>query len=404
MRPPRILYVVSLYPCWSETFIAREIRALLEAGADVRLLSLKPPSEDLVHPEAEPLLPRVRHPPPPVTATLARLRAVRAHRRALAEIAGLVGGGLAHHPIDLAKSVVALGRGLDHLDWVRDFDPDVIHAHWATFPSTVAWMLARLLDRPFGFTAHAHDIFVNDQLLGLKIEAAAFPVAISRYNVDWLAAHVTPRARQRMTVVHCGVDLPAWPFQPEGRDPDLIVAVGRLDPIKGFEVLIEAVATLARRGRAVRARIIGDGPLWPTLEGRVAELGLGERISFSGAMSQVEVRAAVRAAAIVALPCVVAPDGDRDGIPVSLMEAMASGAPVVSTPISGIPELVGDGREGLLVQPGDPAALARALARLLDDAPLRRGLAEAARAKVEREFDAAAEARKLLALFSTAVR
>ena len=404
MRPPRILYVVSLYPCWSETFIAREIRALLEAGADVRLLSLKPPSEDLVHPEAEPLLPRVRHPPPPVTATLARLRAVRAHRRALAEIAGVVAGGLAHHPIDLAKSVVALGRGLDHLDWVRDFNPDVIHAHWATFPSTVAWMLARLLDRPFGFTAHAHDIFVNDQLLGLKIEAAAFPVAISRYNVDWLAAHVTPRARERMTVIHCGVDLPAWPFQPEGRDPDLIVAVGRLDPIKGFEVLIEAVATLARRGRAVRARIIGDGPLWPTLEGRVAELGLGERISFSGAMSQVEVRAAVRAATIVALPSVVAPDGDRDGIPVSLMEAMASGAPVVSTPVSGIPELIGDGHEGLLAPPGDPAALARALARLLDDPPLRRGLAEAARAKVEREFDAVAEARKLLALFSTAVR
>ena len=102
MHPPRILYVVSLYPCWSETFIAREIRALLDAGADVRILSLKPPSEDLVHPEAEPLRPRVRYPPPPVTATLARLRAVRAHRRALGEVAGVVASGLAHHPIPIS--------------------------------------------------------------------------------------------------------------------------------------------------------------------------------------------------------------------------------------------------------------------------------------------------------------
>ena len=175
---------------------------------------------------------------------------------------------------------------------MRGFDPDVIHAHWATFPSTVAWMLAGLLGKPFGFTAHAHDIFVSQQLLRLKIEAAAFPIAISRYNVDWLAAHVTPQARARMTVVHCGVDLPAWPFQPEGRDPDLIVAVGRLDPIKGFEVLIEAVAILARRGRAVRARVIGDGPLWPTCwRGASPSWAWASRIRFSGAMSQVEVRA-----------------------------------------------------------------------------------------------------------------
>jgi colanic acid/amylovoran biosynthesis glycosyltransferase len=402
LPPSRILYVVSLFPCWSETFIVREIAALIAAGADVRILSLKAAREDLVHPEAERLLPRVRHPLSPGRAALRRAAALLAHPRALSSLALALTRALARHPVALAKSLEAVARGVEQLDWVREFDPDVIHAHWASYPTTAALALGRLSGKPFGFTCHAHDIFMHDHLLREKIESAAVPVTISRYNVEWLAEHVTPRARDRMKVIHCGVDLPTWAFKQEGREEDLIVTVGRLDPIKGFDVLVDALAELKRQGRRFRCRIIGEGPLRGALQASIDRQGLSEQVELVGARPQAAVRAALYAASIFALPSLIAPSGDRDGIPVSLMEAMAAGAPVVSTRVSGIPELIDEEREGLLVSPRDPRALADTLGRLLDDAELRRRLARGARAKVEREFDAAREANKLLELFAHA--
>jgi glycosyltransferase involved in cell wall biosynthesis len=399
VRPRRLLYVVSLFPCWSETFIVREIATLIAAGADVQILSLKAPREKLVQPDAERLLPRVRHPMAAWPAALARLHALAASPLVLSSTVLHVVRRLRQRPVDLAKSLEALARGVEHLEWIRSFDPDIIHAHWGTFPSTVAWALARLLNKPFGFTCHAHDIFVNDQLLKEKIEGAAVAVTISRFNVTWLAERITPLARERLHVIHCGVDLTTVPFRDEGRQAGTIVSVGRLDAIKGFDVLIDAVGELARQGRRVRCQIIGEGPREAELRARIAQGGLGELVELAGARPQAEVRAALYSAAIFALPSVVTPSGDRDGIPVSLMEAMAAGTPSVSTTVSGIPELVEHESEGLLVPEGDASALAGALARLLDDPLLGRRMAVAARAKVEREFDATHEARKLLQLF-----
>jgi len=380
----------------------REIAALVAAGADVRILSLKAPSEELVHPEARRLLRRVRYPLSPGPAALRRAAALLAHPRALSSLALALGRALARRPLELAKSLESVARAVEQLDWAREFDPDVIHAHWASYPSTAAMILGRLLGKPFGFTCHAHDIFVHDHLLREKLESAAVPVTISRYNVEWLAEQVTASARDRMTVIHCGVDLPSLSFQEDGREEDLIVAVGRLDPIKGFDVLVYALAGLKQQGRRLRCQVIGEGPLRGELQARIDRHRLSELVELVGARPQAEVRAALGAATIVALPSLVAPNGDRDGIPVSLMEAMAAGAPVVSTRVSGIPELIEDEREGLLVSPQDSRALGQALARLLDDAALRRRLAVAARAKIEREFDAAREGNKLLELFAHA--
>lgn len=396
MSHPRLLYVVSLFPCWSETFIVREIATMIAAGADVRILSLKPPHEKLVQAEAEKLMPRVRHPLAPSRAALARARAFTAYPLALSSTVLRLVRLLARQPLQVAKSLEALARAVEQLDWIRDFDPDIIHAHWGTYPSTVAWALARVLKKPFGFTCHAHDIFVNNHLLKEKIESARVPVTISRFNVDWLAQRVTPLARERMTIVHCGVDLSAAAFRPQARQSGLILAVGRLDHIKGFDVLIEALALMARQGRSVRCRIIGSGPFEPSLRATIVRHGLGETVELSGALPQSEVHEALGFASVFVMPSVVTPEGDRDGIPVSLMEAMAVGTPVVSTRVSGIPELVDDEREGLLVPERDPPALAAALARLLDNPDLGRDLAVRARAKIEREFDATCEARKLL--------
>jgi colanic acid/amylovoran biosynthesis glycosyltransferase len=396
----RVLYIVSLFPCWSETFIAREIATLVAAGVDVRILSLKPPSEKLVQPDAERLLHRARHPLPKGRAVVARTRAFAEHPIALARASARIVARLALRPKDAAKSLEALARGVEHLDWIRAFDPHIIHAHWATFPSTVAWALARVLDKPFGMTCHAHDIFVNDHLLAEKIESAKVAVTISRFNVEYLATHVSPLARERLHVIHCGVDLDATPFRPDGRGPGTIVAVGRLDPIKGFEDLVEAVGILADEGRKIRCRLVGEGPLENDLRRRIASRRLEHTFELTGALPQRDVRSALSDASVFVLPSVVTPAGDRDGIPVSLMEAMAVGTPVVSTHVSGIPELIDDGREGLLVPARSPAELARALARVLDDPALGNRMAVAARAKVERDFDAAREAHKLLGLFA----
>ena len=400
--PRRVLYVVSLFPCWSETFIVREIETLIALGADVRILSLKAPYEKIVHPEAERLLPRVRHPLPAWSAALARARAFVAHPIALSSIVARVLTRLASRPADLAKSLAALARGVEHLAWIREFDPDLIHAHWATYPSTVAWALAKALRKPFGFTCHAHDIFVNDHLVKEKIEAADVPVTISRYNVEWLAKHRTPSARGRLHVVHCGVNLATIAFRAGGREPGLILAVGRLDATKGFDVLIDAVGALHRQGRRVRCRIVGEGPLEPSLRAAIARHRLTDLVELTGALPQGAVRESLRAASIFALPSVITESGNRDGIPVALMEAMAAGTPAVSTRVSGIPELIEDGAEGLLVPERDSRALAAALARLLDDPELGAQLAVAARAKIERQFDAALEAHKLLDLFAHA--
>jgi colanic acid/amylovoran biosynthesis glycosyltransferase len=163
---------------------------------------------------------------------------------------------------------------------------------------------------------------------------------------------------------------------------------------------VEIADGFDERGLRVRCRIIGEGPLEPELRRRIARRKLEGVVELTGAAPQADVRAALYRAAIFVLPSVVTPSGDRDGIPVSLMEAMAAGTPVVSTRVSGIPELVEHGREGLLVPEHSPAALADALARLLQEPALGHDFARAAREKVEREFDASREARKLLALFA----
>lgn len=400
----RVLYIVSLFPCWSETFIAREITHLLASGVDVRILSLKPPGEKMVQSDAQRLLPLVRHPEPFVRSIWTRIRALVHHPIAFGGAACHIAWRLRSQPAVLGKSLIALGRGMAQLDWVTSFSPHVIHAHWATYPSTVAWALARASGIPFGFTAHAHDIFVDDQLLREKLADAAVPVTISRYNVDWLATRIDERARSRLRLVHCGVDLAASPFARSGRSDRHILAVGRLDPIKGFDVLVDALGLLRRRDVACSCSIVGEGPQRLELQAAIDCQDLQDSVTLVGVMPQEQVQAALRAASIFVMPSVVTPEGNRDGIPVALMEAMAAGTPVVSTRVSGIPELIADGDDGVLVDQRDAPALADALARLLGDAALRDRLAIAGRRKVESEFDAAVEAAKLLEWLRAAAR
>jgi colanic acid/amylovoran biosynthesis glycosyltransferase len=396
-RPLRVVYFVSLFPCWSETFIVREIQQLLKLGVDVRIVSLKRASEKLVQSDAQALLDRVLYPvawPFALARVLSQL--LRHPLREVSDLLHLV-LKLARHPSALAKSLVVWWRTLGLLPEIRVLAPDHLHAHWATYPSTAALWAARRLRVPFSFTAHAHDIFVEDHLLAEKMYSAAFGVTISEFNRQYLATHASPIALQCLRIVHCGVSPSDFAFRPDGRRPGFIMAVGRLDEIKGFAHLVDACALLQQRGVAFDCAIVGEGPLRPMLEAMIAAAGLGDRVKLLGARKQEEVRELLSQAAVFVLPSVVTPRGDRDGIPVALMEAMAVGLPVVSTRVSGIPELVVHGSTGLLADEKDAAGLADAIAQLFGDPVAAKAMAAEARRKVEREFDVAREAQKLLA-------
>jgi len=281
-----------------------------------------------------------------------------------------------------------------------------IHAHFALNAATLALVVGRLTEVSFSFTAHANDIFADRVILKEKIEAARFIVVISEYNKRFLVEYAgKPEIAVKIHVIHSGV--PLADFRPEAcpaRDPaelPLILTVGRLVEKKGFPFLIRACRHLRDRGYRVRCIIVGSGPQEEMLNRLIHDLDMEDWIELSGWLDQTQVRAYLEDATIFALPCVVAADGDRDGIPAVLMEAMVMAKPCVSTTISGIPELIEDGHSGLLVPEKDEIALADALMRLLADPQLASQLGQAGREKVQREFNLDRVTDQLLDLFAS---
>lgn len=253
---------------------------------------------------------------------------------------------------------------------------------------------------PYSFTAHANDIFVRPVALREKVARSAFCACISHFNTRYLTGKGCDPAK--LVVVRCGLDSAEYAYTPPAAStgPVRIFSVGRLIEKKGFVPLLGALARVRDAGIAFQCQIVGDGPLMDTLKRRIADLQLDGQVELLGSQPQERVKALLSCATVFALPCIVAQDGDQDGIPVALMEAMALGVPVVSCPVSGVPELIQDGREGLLAPPHDETRLAEALGRLASDTDLRSRLAEAARARIEREFDSHQSAGQLLGLFT----
>ena len=394
---PRTGYVLKMYPRFSETFIVNEVLALEAAGSDLEIFSLRPPADGRFHES----LAEVRAP-----VTYLRHSGLRAGdvwealRRGAADLPGLPGclDDLLAEPVvdavqavELARAVRA--RGLTHL-----------HAHFGSVATSVARLASRLTGVPFTFTAHAKDIFhedVDPADLARKLSDAAAVVTVSDFNVGHLEQRYGVAAA-RVHRVYNGLDLARFGYADPGDRPPVVAAVGRLVEKKGFADLLDAVALLRAQGRELAVDLVGAGPLEADLRAQVARLALEGVVRMPGPLPQGRVKAVVQQAAVFAAPCVVGADGNRDGLPTVLLEAMALGTPCVGTPVTGIPEVVHDGRTGLLVPERDPAALAAALGRLLDDAALRSRLAAAARALVEAEFDVHRQAQRLQALFAAA--
>jgi glycosyltransferase involved in cell wall biosynthesis len=404
-RPP-IAYLMSRWPKLTETFILYELLAVEALGQPVELYPLLRHREPVSHPEALTLAARAHYQPFLSRAILASQvdvirRRPRAYFGALwALLRGTLGsanyffGGLAIFPkvVHMARDMEA--SGVSH-----------VHCHFSNHPAAAGFIIHRLTGIPFSFVAHGSDLHVDRHMLDRKVAEAAFVVAISRDNLEEIVAEVGNGARSRVEVIHCGVDTARLRPRVGSASPGgafTILSIGTLHEVKGQSILIEACRILRDRGVTIRCRLIGDGDDERRLREQIAAAQLESIVRLDGRRTRDEVIAAIGAADMLAAPSVPASNGKREGIPVVLMEAMSCGLPVVASRLSGIPELIDHEVEGLLVPPGDAAALADAIERLRDDPALRARLGAAARERIEREFDLTTNARVILDRIATA--
>jgi glycosyltransferase involved in cell wall biosynthesis len=402
----KIAYTMSRFPKLTETFVLYEIVALESLGVEVEIYPLLRERQSVEHPEAERLT-RGAHYHPFVSFPILRanlhylVRKPGAYLRVLAEVlAGtrrsrnFLVGALGIFPKSVRFAWEMERAGVDHL-----------HAHFATHPALAALVVHRLTGIPFSFTAHGSDLHVDRTMLDRKIAASRFTVTVSRFNREVIVRECGEWAREKIRVVRCGVDPEV--FRPGFRrrdagEPLRILCVASYEEVKGHRYLIEACRLLKARGVRFSCHLVGDGPRRGEVEEQIARAGLRSEVIVHGPLPRRHVADLLSLGDMAALPSVPTKDGKKEGIPVALMEAMACALPVVSSDLSGIPELVEDGRTGLLVAPRDAEALAGALGRLAADPELRDRMGRAGRAKVLEEFHLERNAASLARLFTGA--
>lgn len=397
----KILVVVSEFPKLTETFAYRNVVEYERLGHEVRIFHIKRfRKSEMVHDFMRGLVSRAftfGYVSGPAVGALAR-EAVTAPRRLgrlLADVIGAYRGDPARGLAVMAyiPKALALGR------WCRRAGIDHIHAEFAGHPATAAMIAARVAGVRFSFSAHAHDIFVSQALLPEKAREAGFVRAISRYNITFLQ-RLPGFPAGKLRLVHCGVTrdrLQSGGPQPPGQGPFRILYVGSLIQRKGVRHLIDALAALPA-DLDWQARIVGGGDLADDLATQARALGLDGRIGFEGPQPAEAVTRHLGTAHVVVVPSVIGERGRTEGIPVVCMEALAHSLPVIASAVSGIPELVEDKVTGLLVPPGDAAAIAHALCTIAADWPAAAAMGARGRDRVAAEYVVEDNARQLVAL------
>ncbi len=399
----KIAYLVKTYPRLSETFILNEILGLERLGLDLHIFSLRRPGAEAVHPKVA----QVKAPVTYVPGLGLRshpgdaVRVMWYHARF-----GLTGPARYRDTVRFARS-----QGSQHP--VKDFLQagylagvlqaqgfSHLHAHFANLPTSVAEIASRLSGLPYSFTAHAKDIYLSPaEDLRRKMDGARFVLTCTGYNARHLR-EIHPAAP--VTVAYHGIDVGLFGAAPVTRPaaPPQILSVGRFCEKKGFPDLIDACKLLRDRGRQFECRIIGFGPLEAELRKRIESLGLSATVRIEGQMTQSELAREYQRARMFVLPCRITEGGDRDGIPNVLLEAMASQVPVVSTPVSGITELIRPGHNGILAEERNVPALAEAIDLLLEDEVLAARLGAKGRETVLSQFEMQSSARRIFDVFT----
>lgn len=401
----KIAYIVSRFPHLPETFILREMISLERLGWQIELYPLIIQEQEVIHYEARPWLARA-HTVPWVSRDLLKANIARLirHPRRYVSLFGRMLWENLRSPKFLVRALLLFPRAV----WMADrFEADGInhiHAHYATHPALVAWLINQLTGISYSITVHAHDIFVEKPMLATKLQDSVFVSSISEFNRNYLADMFGPWVRQKTQIVRCGID-PAY-YRNEksinaGQTPCLeIINIGSLQPYKGHIYLVRACIELQKRGIPFRCRIVGGGDLRPMLERAIRENHLDNLVELMGPRTQDEVSRLLQTANCYVQPSVITPSGKMEGIPVALMEAMVSRIPVVATSISGIPELVRNGDTGWLVPPENVEALADALSQIYSDPAEAHKRARSGRKWVLDEFELFSNVKRLSSLFA----
>lgn len=414
----KVAYIMSRFPKLTETFILYEMQALEQLGVQVEVYPLlrarktathqegtsvwtkitellsKSLGTLIMHPEAVPYVERANFVPffswriflaqlyfllrKPSTYLGTLWTLIRETWGSL----NFLLGGLSLFPKTVYFAYQMAADGITH-----------VHAHFANHPATAAYIIHRLTDIPYSFTAHGADLQVDQHMLCKKVSDAAFIVTISIFNKNLILDKCDVHCPERIKVIRCGVDTSV--FSPQAKKssielpamPFTILCIGTMYEVKGHTYLIDACRLLKEDGVDFVCSLVGDGPFRQALLEQVEQSDLTERVLFHGQLTRWEVVELLKKVDVLALPSIPTSNGRREGIPVVLMEAMASGVPVVASGISGIPELIENEVSGLLVRPRDPEELAGALKRFYQNPALRQRIGLAGREKVQQEFD-----------------
>ncbi len=397
---------MSRFPKLTETFVLNEILAVEGLGVAVEVYPLRRERDVIVQPGALELTARAHYLPFVGRAIMAsQLHFLRHRPRAYASALAtllkdtmgsprLLAAGLVFFPKIVHAARLMAAAGIDH-----------VHCHFATHPALAGLVIRRLVGIPYSFTAHGSDIHIDRHMLCRKLAEASFAIAIAESNRRVMEAECGSEAGKRIRILHCGVDTavfapPEAPTAgPVASETLRILSIGTLHEVKGQRYLLEACARLRDAGTRFSCRLVGRGPDERLLRETIARLGLQDHVHLLGALARDAILQELGQSDVVVAPSVPSSNGSREGIPVVLMEAMSCGIPVVASRLSGIPELVTDERNGLLVTPGSADEIATALGRLAADGGLRERLGREGRRTVQRDFDLHSNAAQLVEMF-----
>jgi len=396
-----LAYLIGTYPLLTTTFIDREIKLLREWGVNLQVVSIRRP-QGLLSAEQRELQKSVTYLLPVSWPALISSHLYFAFLHLPAYLGTLLFLVTRRHPTVKSRLMTVLHfvEGVYAAGLLRDRPWDHVHAHFIDRAATVALVVSRLLRISYSVTAHAYDIYVNPVLMKEKLSQAKFVATCTRYNYDYLTRLGMGSFSHKVKCIYHGLDTCLSTEGPiPAHEKALVLAVGQLKEKKGFTYLLKACRILRDRGFDLQCQIVGDGVLRTVLESEIDQLVLQDTVTLCGPLPHQEVMRKYRQASIFALPAIQASDGDRDGIPNVILEAMAFELPVVSTQHSAIPEVVEDRINGLLVPPADAVALADALASLLSDDGYRQRLGQRGRQTVIEKFNLEHNLKQLMAEF-----
>jgi len=401
----RIGYMMSRFPKLTETFVLREMIEMERLGIPVEVYPLQREKASTVHPEAVPFVDRARFTPwMNATILLCCLRTFcRKPLVVLRTLTTLIKANWGSRRY-LSGAILFFPKALYLAEVMRRDRITHLHAHFASHPAMVGWVIHQLTGLPYSFTAHGSDLHRDRHMLREKVDDAAFVATISDYNRNLILDECEHAPQSKVHVVHCGIDSGVFPERdsptPFDQDngPLQLACIGTLHEVKGQEYLLRACHLLQERGIEYRCHLIGDGPDLSELTRLVNELNLTESVVFHGRLTSDEIREVIREVDLIVAPSVPTSDGRREGIPVVLMEGMASGLVAVASDLSGIPELVIPGKTGVLCPPRDSREIADSIEALAASRDLREHLAAGGLAIVREEFDVARNTRLLLEL------